>query len=109
VITAGRYSAWFRTPIGEGAGTVILNDDGTLGGGDTSFTYSGKWERIGERIRAVYTAKRTSPGPPGVFGLDEVDLTVISRSDDGFSASGTGFAKQSPGMKLEVTIVRLET
>jgi hypothetical protein len=108
VITAGKYSAWFSTPVGEGAGTVVLNADGTLSGGDTTFSYAGHWEQIGERFRAVYTAKRMSPGPPGVFGMDELDIVVTGRSDDGVTASCTGFAKQSPGLKLEVKIVRLE-
>lgn len=30
----GSYSAWFRTPRGEGMGVVVLND-GKLSGGDT--------------------------------------------------------------------------
>ena len=90
------------------APAVVLGADGTLSGGDTTFSYAGHWEQIGERFRAVYTAKRTSPGPPGVFGLDELDIVVTGRSDDGVTASCTGFAKQSPGLKLEVKIVRLD-
>ena len=52
-------------------------------------------------------AKRIAPGPPGVFGLDELDLTLAGYSNGGVSASCTGFAKQSPGLKLAVTLVRM--
>jgi hypothetical protein len=42
-----------------------------------------------------------------VFGMDEIDITVSGRSDGGASASCTGFAKQSPGLKLDVTLIRM--
>jgi hypothetical protein len=36
----GSYSAWFRTPQGEGTGIVVLND-GKMTGGDTVIAYTG--------------------------------------------------------------------
>jgi hypothetical protein len=39
--------------------------------------------------------------------MDELDIIVAGYSDGGSSASCTGFAKQSPGLSLEVTLVRL--
>lgn len=104
---AGKYSIWFRTPIGNGAGMVELRNNGELSGGDTTFAYTGNWEQDGERFKANINAKRTTPGPAGVFGLDEVDIVVTGRSDGGPSASCTGFAKQSPGLHLEITLVRV--
>lgn len=106
MITEGKYSVWFRTPVGEGAGVVEFGPNGKLSGGDTTFSYSGHWRQDGERFKAT-VAKRFAPGPPGVFGMDEIDITVAGRSDDGAMASCTGFAKQSPGLKLEVTLVRM--
>jgi hypothetical protein len=107
LITEGKYSIWFKTPIGEGAGVVDFGPDGELGGGDTTFSYVGNWEQDGDRFKATLSAKRIEPGPPGVFGLDEVDIMVTGRSDGRGGASCTGFARQSPGLNLEVTLIRM--
>src|SRR5262249_21072084 len=107
MITPGKYSVWFRTPIGEGAGVVEFGPDGKLGGRDTTFAYDGKWAQEGGRFRATISAKRVVPGPPGVFVMDEIDIVVAGQSDGAEGASCTGFAKQSPGLKLEVVLVRM--
>jgi hypothetical protein len=107
LITEGKYSVWFKTPIGEGAGVVELGPNGELSGGDTTFSYAGHWKRDGERFSATLSANRFAPGPPGVFGMDELDIVVAGSSDGSGSASCTGFAKQSPGLSLEVALVRL--
>lgn len=107
MVTQGRYSAWFKTPVGEGAGVVEFHPNGTLTGGDATFSYVGEWEQDTNRFKATLSARRTSPGPPGVFGLDEIDLIVVSHSHDGVSTLCSGFAKQSPGLKLELILVRI--
>jgi hypothetical protein len=104
LITPGKYSAWFRTPVGEGAATVEFSSDGKLTGGDTTFSYSGTWAEDGKSFKAGFTARRFAPGPPGVFGLDEIDIIVSRRSDGG---TLTGFAKQAPGLKLEVELIQI--
>lgn len=81
--------------------------NGRLGGGDTTFSYTGNWTQEGERFKAALSARRIALGPPGVFGMDEVDILVTGLSDDGLSTSCTGFAKQAPGLKLEVVLIRL--
>ncbi len=106
MITQGKYSAWFKTPIGEGAGMVEFAPDGKLSGGDSTFSYEGNWTQQAGRFKATLSAKRTAPGPPGVFGLDEVDIVVVGVSDGGPSVSCEGFAKQAPGLKLEVVLIR---
>jgi hypothetical protein len=107
LITGGKYSVWFKTPIGEGAGVVEFGSNGNLSGGDSTFAYAGHWKQDGERFTATLSAKRITPGPPGVFGMDAIDITLAGRSDGGVSTSCTGFAKQSPGLKLEVTLIRI--
>lgn len=107
VLRDGKYSVWFKTPVGEGAGVVDFCPNGDLIGGDTSFSYTGNWERDGDRFKANLSAKRIAAGPPGVFGMDEIDITVAGYSDGGVTASCTGFAKQTPGLKLEVTLIRM--
>lgn len=107
VITPGKYSVWFKTPVGEGAGVIEFGPDGKLSGGDSTFAYAGLWTQKGEHFKASLSARRVAPGPPGVFGLDEIDIVVSGRSSGSASTSCTGFAKQSPGIKLEVELVRL--
>jgi hypothetical protein len=108
MITAGRYSSWFKTPIGESSGVLELRPDGTIGGGDATFAYSGTWSTEGNRVRGLLTARRFEAGPPGVFGLDEIDIVATGTSKDGQTVAGTGFAKQAPGIKMEVTLVRMK-
>src|SRR5258708_32017879 len=107
MITEGKNSVWFRTPIGDGAGIVEFGPNGELSGGDTTFSYIGNWEQDGERFKAAISAKRMAPGPPGVFGIGGIEIIVAGPSRGGGSASCTGFAKQSPGLRLEVLPIRL--
>jgi hypothetical protein len=107
LITQGKYSVWFKTPIGEGAGVVEFGPDGKLSGGDTTFSYIGNWTQERERFKAAISARRFAPGPPGVFGMDAIDISVVGHSDGSPSVSCTGFAKQAPGLKLEVTLIRI--
>jgi hypothetical protein len=105
LITQGKYSVWFRTALGEGTGVVEFKPDGKLSGGDTTFSYAGNWTQEGERFRATLSAKRVIPRPPGVLGMDEVDIVVTGHSSDGASVSCTGFAK---GLKFEVELTRMD-
>jgi len=109
MITPGTYSAWFKTPVREGSGVVEFGANGKLTGGDDTFVYDGHWSQDGKRFRASLTAKRVVPGPPGMFGLDEVDIVVTGLSDGSTSLSCTGFAKQAPALALEVVLIRSET
>ena len=43
-------------------------------------------EIVGERFKSTLSAKRIAPGPPGVFGMDEIDITVVGHSDGGFQS-----------------------
>ena len=108
MITEGKYSVWFKTSVGEGAGVVEFGPHGKLSGGDTTFAYDGTWKQDGEQFKANLLAKRFAPGPPGVFGADEIDIIVKGLSDGELSASCTGFTKQAPGLKLEVTLIRMD-
>lgn len=108
MLNPGRYFIWFNTPIGEGAGEVNLLPNGDLAGNDTNFSYAGKWKRIGHRFKAEFCAKRVAPGPPGVFGLDKVDLVVSGIATGDPTISGIGFAKQAPGLQLNVMFNRMD-
>lgn len=71
----GSYSAWFRTPRGEGMGVVVLND-GKLSGGDTITAYTGSYVEDGDNFTAVIATERHSESLTSVFGFDHVDLTL---------------------------------
>jgi hypothetical protein len=105
-LSEGKYSVWFKTPVGAGAGIAELGSEGVLTGGDPSFAYSGHWEQDGDRFRAAISSKRIADGP-SVFGLNEVDITVTGVSSGGATASCMGSAKPAPNLKLEVTLVRM--
>ena len=101
----GSYSAWFRTPQGEGTGIVVLND-GKMTGGDTVIAYSGSYVEEGHTFTASVTTECHTPGQPSVFGIDEIDLTLTGKSMR-TTASCTGTAKQAPGLTFEATLVRM--
>jgi hypothetical protein len=61
----GKYSVWFKTPVGEGAGVVELEPTGQLRGGDGVASYTGTWEQNGERLKATISSKRTHAGLSG--------------------------------------------
>lgn len=102
----GSYSAWFRTPEGEGTGIVVIKD-GRLTGGDTVIAYDGSYTQDGDKFTATITTRRYAQGQPSVFGIDNVDLTLSGKSTS-TSASGSGTAKQAPGLRFEVTLIRID-
>ena len=104
----GKYSVYFRTPLAEGLGVVVLAPDGKLSGGDTVMSYTGHWRTAGENFEATLYTKRHSPGEPTAFGgVDDLEITLTGLSKGGVTAWCTGNAKQAPGLKLEATLVRM--
>jgi hypothetical protein len=103
----GKYSVWFRTPLAEGTGVVVLAPNGRLSGGDTVLSYTGHWRTDGEQFEATVFTARHSPGQPSVFGVDDLDISLTGRSKGGVTASCKGTAKQAPGLSFEATLVRM--
>jgi hypothetical protein len=99
----GSYSAWYRTRLREGTGIVVLNN-GKITGGDASLAYAGTYFQNGDQFSAVITTWRHTPGPPSVFDIDDVDLTLTGRSA-ATTASCTGTARQAPGLAFEATLI----
>ena len=102
----GSYSAWFRTPQGEGTGIIVISD-GQLTGGDTVIGYHGSYAQDDDSFTATITTRRHTQGQPSVFGIDNVDLTLSGKSTS-TTASGSGTAKQAPGLRFEVTLIRID-
>lgn len=102
----GSYTAWFKTPLKQGAGLAHLAD-GRIEGGDGFMTYAGTYTLIGDRFTAVLQVMRHSEGPMSVFGVDNFTLDLEGRLV-GKIASFTARAKEVPGMVLEGTLIRSE-
>ena len=71
--------------------------DGKLRGGDHTFAYDGSWRQDGERFRAALSAKRVLPGPPGVLGMDEVDIIIVGLSNGSPSVACTALQNSRQG------------
>jgi hypothetical protein len=105
MLVNGKYAAWFRTPLGEGTGIVLLQD-GNISGRDTVMSYSGSYEQNGDNFSAEVAIKRHATGQLSVFGIDDVDIALNGKST-GTTASCRGKSKQTPGMTFEATLVRM--
>ena len=78
MLSNGKYSAWYRTPLGEGTGIVVLQD-GNVSGGDTVIAYSGSYRQDGDTFSADIAIKRHSVGQLTVFGIDNVDISLTGK------------------------------
>jgi len=96
-----QYSVWFRTPAGEGHSIVSLMD-GDVSGADNISYYTGTYVQGVNKFAATIAVKRHTQGPPSVFGVDNVDITLSGKSTP-TTASCFGTAKQAPGITLQAT------
>jgi hypothetical protein len=98
----GKYSAWFRTSLGEATGVVMLQD-GKLTGGDTLIAYRGSYSQTEDEFTADIAIHQHS-GQLSVFGFDNVDLTLVGKSTRTM-ASCHGTSLQATGMTFEAIII----
>lgn len=100
----GKYAAWFRTPRAQGTGIVQLAD-GRISGSDSFFTYGGSYRFDDDRrFTAVLTTRRHAEGPPSVFGLDDVEVSLAGVCS-GALATCSGTAREAPDVPFEVTLI----
>ena len=99
------YSVWFRTQKGEGFGVVSLMD-GDVSGGDDISHYTGTYVQDGDKFTATIAVRRHTQGPPSVFGIDDVDITLSGKSTP-TTASCCGSSAQAPGMPFQATLIRI--
>ena len=95
-----QYSAWFRTPEGEGYGVISLMD-GDVSGGDTISSYTGTYVQDGDKFAATIAVRRHTQRPPSVFGVN----TIGQIDADNGGVFGT--AKQAPGTTFQATLIRI--
>ena len=80
--------------------------DGDVSGGDNISHYTGTYVQDGDKFTATIAVKRHTQGPPSVFGVDNVDITLSGKSTP-TTASCIGAAIQASGTSLQATLVRI--
>lgn len=103
MLQEGTYSAWFKTPAGEGTGIVHL-EAGQVSGHDTVLTYAGSYTIDGDRFTAIITTHRHAQGQPSVFGVDDLTLN-LEGSSNGRLATCSGFANEAPDLPFRATLM----
>lgn len=106
MLVNGEYAVWFRTPLGEGTGVVLL-EDGAVTGRDSVIAYTGSYRQTGDAFSADISIKRHSPGQLSVFGIDDVDIRLQGTSSRAIACC-SGKSLQPPGMAFEVTMIRMK-
>ncbi|WP_346658687.1 hypothetical protein [Bradyrhizobium sp. 143] len=100
----GTYSAWFKTPRGEGTGIVHFQD-GKISGGDSIMSYGGSYQVSGDRFTAMVVTTRHTEGHATVFGIDDLELKLEGVAK-GEIAKCTGTTDAAPGVTFEATLIR---
>ncbi len=99
----GTYSAWYKSPLGEGTGVATFAG-GKLRGRDSILLYDGTYETADDNLSVVMKSRRHSPGQPSIFGVDEFEMklegTVLGNT---IVCSGT--SDIAPGVLVEVTLI----
>ncbi len=99
----GKYAAWFRTARGQGTGIVELVN-GRISGRDSFFTYGGSYQVDENRFTAELAIHRHTEGPPSVFGLDQVEVSLAGVCK-GPMATCSGTAERAPDLLFEATLI----
>ena len=106
MLSDGQYSAWFRAPHADGMGVITLAN-GRMSGNDTVIAYSGSYQQSGDSFTATISTRRHADGPPGIFGIDDLDIEVSGTSETN-TASCVGTIRQAPEMPFQVVLVRID-
>ena len=80
--------------------------DGDVSGGDNISSYTGTYVQDGDKFVATIASQRHTQGPPSVFGIDNLDITLTGKSTP-TTASCFGTANQTPGMTFQATLIRI--
>ncbi|MBX3476688.1 MAG: hypothetical protein KF910_03720 [Brevundimonas sp.] len=103
----GLYGVHFITPLGVGAGVVVLRD-GKVQGGDAGIYYDGTYSIEGDKFSANLRTDRHTPipGVVSVFGVDKVDI-ILKGQFVGTVATVEGTSPQAPGLTFQATLKKL--
>ena len=80
--------------------------DGDVSGGDSISHYTGTYVQDGDSFTATIAVRRHTEGPPSVFGIDNVDITLSGKSTP-TTVSCFGTADQAPDTTFQATLIRI--
>ena len=103
----GLYKVTFRTPLGSGAGVIVLNE-GRLLGGDSMISYVGNYVQSGDKFTATIetTTHTAAPGMRSVLGVPDA-LILLAGSASGDSATMQATSPNAPNIKFQATLTFL--
>lgn len=104
----GLYKVEFQTPLGAGAGVVVL-ENGTIRGGDSAMFYVGHVSENGNDLTAEVEGKQHTnvPGMRSVFGVNHTHIKLAGKLS-GNTASLTGTAREAPGVSFQARLTKLD-
>ncbi|MGE0279264.1 MAG: GrlR family regulatory protein [Rhizobiaceae bacterium] len=105
MLTDGLYRVSFQTPMGMGAGVIVLSG-GRMRGGDSSIYYVGTYSQAGDEFTASVATDRHTAGLASVFGVDRVHISLRGRIKDG-SVTMQGSAAEAPGISFQAMLMKL--
>jgi hypothetical protein len=103
----GLYSVQFQTPLGAGAGVILL-ENGIARGGDAGIYYAGTYKQDDTTFSADIKIGRhcNIAGTPSVFGVDDAAI-VLKGTSAGDKATVTGTSPQAPGISFGAKLTRI--
>jgi len=103
----GLYKVDFRTPLGAGAGVVVI-EDGKVRGGDSAIAYFGTYHLEQDNFTATVRTLRHTANPQlvNVFGHDDVEIRLAGKFT-GDSADVQGSSPQAPGVTFGARLTRI--
>jgi T3SS negative regulator,GrlR len=103
----GLYKVEFQTPLGAGAGVVVVQD-GKIQGGDSTMYYTGNVTENGQDFSAQVESRVHTPvsGIRSVFGVNHAHIKLVGKIN-GDTAVAQGSAAEAPGLIFQAQFSKI--
>jgi hypothetical protein len=103
----GLYKVEFQTPLGAGAGVVVVQD-GTIQGGDSTMYYTGNITENGRDFSAQVESRVHTyvAGIQSVFGVNHAHIKLVGKIN-GDTAVAQGTATEAPGLAFHAKLSKI--
>jgi T3SS negative regulator,GrlR len=104
----GLYKVEFQTPLGMGAGVVVI-ENGTIRGGDSMMSYVGTYTEHGKDFTAKVEGNMHSRVPwlTSVFGMDRTHINLTGKINGNASAIVQGRADEAPNVPFQARLTKI--
>jgi hypothetical protein len=104
----GLYKVEFQTPLGAGAGVIVLRD-GKIQGGDSAMYYVGDYSENGQDVTARVEGKMHTnmPGLSSVFGVNHTHIKLSGKTN-GDTAVMQGTADEVPNVAFQAKLTKIQ-